>query len=77
MTFVRILYSAFCDSGKRLVTPKIVHFKPSKEEINEAINCERMQRLYPFPYHVLLEVSGLMSFALLAHMFYVWQARQI
>jgi len=45
-------------------------------EINEAINCERMQRLYPFPYHVLLEVSGLMSFVFLAHMFYVWQARQ-
>lgn len=40
--------------------------------VNEQRNCERMQRRKRFPYHVLIEVVGLVLFVALASVFLRW-----
>lgn len=43
-------------------------------EINEILNCESMQKHFSFPYHILIEISGLLAFAFLSHTFYAWNS---
>lgn len=41
--------------------------------INEAENCHRMQRVYPFPYHAVIEVLGSTLFLSMAMMWLGWE----
>ena len=38
--------------------------------INEAINCKKMMKKYEFPYHIFIEILGIVLFTLLAYIYY-------
>lgn len=40
--------------------------------VNEAINCEAMLRIMPFPYHIVIEILGYWLFDILANSWYIW-----
>lgn len=42
---------------------------------NESVNCHKMMQIYEFPYHMFVELIGLMLFASLSYNFYVWEAK--
>ena len=37
--------------------------------VNEAINCRKMMGIYAFPYHILIELLGLVMFSLMASVY--------
>jgi len=40
--------------------------------VNEALFCEKMQKKYPFPYHVIVEILGIILFWILSHFYWMW-----
>lgn len=42
--------------------------------INEALNCQKMLKLYNFPYHAIIEIIGLILFSLVGFIFLKWDS---
>lgn len=40
---------------------------------NETVNCEKMLEFADFPYHIIIELLGLVLFSTLAYNFYKWE----
>jgi hypothetical protein len=73
--FISILFSYYSFLPKTLIQniPLILLFSflIIGFEVNEIFNCNRMLQFYPqFPYHILVEISGLVVFYLIAKSMY-------
>ena len=73
--FISILFSYYPFLPKTLIQniPLILLFSLLiiSFEVNEIFNCNRMLQFYPhFPYHILVETSGLVVFYLIAKSMY-------